>query len=140
MCKLIVIGGINMSKSLDALLRGPSRKIVVSLNDIDLANPSDNFIVIFIVEESSGAAGGRAAGYGSRRITKIVTFATIHGRYEKILETNDDRVISKFNIPYSAVAMDISMNDGSSVVVQGIVDPEMIQTYKHLIEGFSNQN
>jgi hypothetical protein len=49
-------------------------------------------------------------------------------------------VISKFNIPYSAVAMDISMNDGSSVVVQGIVDPEMIQTYKHLIEGFSNQN
>ena len=128
-----------MSESVDAVLRGPSRKIVVSLNDIDLADPSDNFIVIFIVEESSAAAGGRAAGYGSRRITKIISFATMHGRYEKILETNDDLLISKFNIPYSAVAMDISMNDGSSVVVQGIVDPETIQTYKDLIEGFSSR-
>jgi hypothetical protein len=37
--------------------------------------------------------------------------------------------ISKFEIPLSAVAMDIKLSDGVSKVVQGIVDDDLVKTY-----------
>jgi hypothetical protein len=38
--------------------------------------------------------------------------------------------IELFNIPYSAVAMDIKLSTGEPIVVQGVVDPGLVEAYK----------
>lgn len=132
--------GVNMTESIELAIRKSVRKIIVSLKDIDLLKTSDNFIVIFMVEDSPGSAGGRAAGYGSRRVSEIIIYSSVQGHYSKLFEIDDELSISKFEIPYSAVAMDIQLTDGTSMVVQGIVDPELIQSYMPTIEELTKRN
>jgi len=132
--------GTNMTESFELAIRKSVRKIIVSLKDIDLLKTSDNFIVIFMVEDSPGSAGGRAAGYGSRRVSEIIIYSSVQGHYSKLFEIDDELSISKFEIPYSAVAMDIQLTDGTSMVVQGIVDPELIQSYMPTIEELTKRN
>jgi hypothetical protein len=132
--------GVNMTESFELAIRKSVRKIIVSLKDIDLLKTSDNFIVIFMVEDSPGSAGGRAAGYGSRRVSEIIIYSSVQGHYSKLFEIDDELSISKFEIPYSAVAMDIQLTDGTSMVVQGIVDPELIQSYMPTIEELTKRN
>jgi hypothetical protein len=132
--------GVKMTESFELAIRRPVRKIIVCLKDIDLLKTSDNFIVIFMVEDSRGSAGGRAAGYGSRRISEIIIFSSIQGHYSKLFEIDDELSVSKFEIPYSAVAMDVQLTDGTSMVVQGIVDPELVQSYMPIIEELTNRN
>lgn len=131
---------VNMTESFELAIRKSVRKIIVSLKDIDLLKTSDNFIVIFMVEDSPGSAGGRAAGYGSRRVSEIIIYSSVQGHYSKLFEIDDEISISKFEIPYSAVAMDIQLTDGTSMVVQGIVDPELIQSYMPTIEELTKRN
>src|ERR671932_321931 len=118
---------------IDDILQLPQRKLVVSKNDIDLATDTANEIFILIVEESLGSAGGRAGGSGSRQISRIIGFLCKAGTCTKYFEVTEQEKISQFDIPYSAVAMDIKLSTGKPFVVQGIVDPELINSYKHLI-------
>jgi hypothetical protein len=96
--------------------------------------------MIFVVEESRGSAGGRAAGYGSRRISKIMCFSNEHGNYNKIFESCDEQTILQFEIPYSAVALDIKLADGTQLVIQGVIDPEKVESYMPLIKEKSFQS
>lgn len=121
------------SESLELILSHGARKIVVCKNDIDLSKKSDNTIFILFVEESQGSAGGRIGGAGFRRISRISCFVISNGAEEKIFETQDDGVISNFEIPLSAVAMDIGLSNGSPKVIQGIVDEELVKAYLELI-------
>ena len=122
-----------MPDSLDEILQLPQRKLVVAQGDVLLDNAAaKNEIFILMVEESRGSAGGRAAGGGHRKITQIYGFSCQGGSCSKIFETNGAEKIEQFDIPYSAVAMDIKLSDGQPYVVQGVVDPEMIAGYKAL--------
>ena len=121
------------SESLESILSHGARKIVVCKNDIDLSKKSDNTIFILFVEESQGPAGGRIGGAGLRRVGRISCFIISNGTEEKIFETQDDDVISNFEIPLSAVAMDIGLSNGSPKVIQGIVDEELVKAYLELI-------
>jgi len=122
------------SKSLDRIFLEGARKIVVCKADIDLSkNNNDNTIFILYVEESLGSAGGRIGGAGFRRISRIVCYNTINGIEKMIFETQDDDVISNFEIPLSAVAMDIELSNGIPKVVQGIVDEDLVNSYLKLI-------
>jgi hypothetical protein len=49
-----------------------------------------------------------------------------------VFETDDADRIEQFDIPYSAVAMDIKLSNGQPYVVQGVVDLGMIAGYKAL--------
>jgi hypothetical protein len=98
-----------------------------------LSKNNDNTIFILYVEESLGSAGGRIGGAGFRRISRIVCYNTINGIEEKIFETQDADVISNFEIPLSAVAMDIELSNGIPKVVQGIVDEDLVNSYLKLI-------
>jgi hypothetical protein len=122
-----------MPDSLDEILQLPQRKLVVAQNDVMLDSPARNEIFILMVEESRGSAGGRAAGGGHRKITKIYGFACDAGWRKKTFETDEPQKVEQFDIPYSAVAMDIKLSNGVPYVVQGIVDPEMIAGYKALV-------
>ena len=119
--------------SLDSELLDITRKIVVCTTDIDLSKKIENTVFILFVEESHGSAGGRIGGAGFRRINKISCFHIAEGVAQKIFETNDETKISEFEIPLSAVAMDIKLSDGVPKVVQGIVDEDLVKTYLDLI-------
>ena len=123
-----------MTTTIEAELRQQNRKILVCRKDLDFTKTYMNVIMIFVVEESRGSAGGRAAGYGSRRISKIMCFSNQHGNYNKIFESSDEQTILQFEIPYSAVALDIKLADGSQLVMQGTIDPEKVESYMPLIK------
>lgn len=125
-----------MEDQLSNILQLPKRKLVVASNDIMLDKKSDieNTIFILMVEESFGSAGGRGGGSGNRKIDKIMGFKIKNNKKDLIYETDKPHIIEKFDIPYSAVAMDIILESGQSYVVQGIVDKEMIQSYMKIIE------
>jgi hypothetical protein len=121
-----------MPDSLDEILQLPQRKLVVAQADVLLDGPAKNEIFVLIVEESKGSAGGRAAGSGHRRISKVYGFAC-EGSCAKVFETDDPQKVEKFDIPYSAVAMDIRLSGGQPYVVQGVVDPDFVTSYKAVI-------
>jgi hypothetical protein len=85
-----------------------------------------------MVEESQGSAGGRGGGSGSRRINRVLGFLCNNGICIKYFEVTEREKIEQFDIPYSAVAMDIKLSTGKPLVVQGIVDAELIKSYKEL--------
>lgn len=124
-----------MDSIIDAILQLPQRKLVISQNDIYLDDKqAKNEIFILMVEESRGSAGGRAAGSGYRRINRIYGFSCDGGRCDKFFDTDDQSRIEQFDIPYSAVAMDIRLSDGRPYVVQGVVDPNFVECYNSLIQ------
>jgi hypothetical protein len=121
-----------MSESIDEILRLPQRKLVVSEHEVSLDRPTRNEIYILMVEESRGSAGGRAAGSGHRRINRIYGFSCSDGKIARFLDVADQEKVERFDIPYSAVAMDIRLSDGTSYVVQGVVDPHLVSEYRSL--------
>jgi hypothetical protein len=123
-----------MSDSIDAILQLPQRKIIVAENDVFLDKEIKNDIFILLVEESAGSAGGRAAGFGYRRVERICGFLCLEGgKCTKFFDTTERNKIDQFDIPYSAVAMDIRLSDGKSYVVQGIIDPNFVATYRSVV-------
>ncbi|HSA74927.1 MAG TPA: hypothetical protein VLE21_01935 [Candidatus Nitrosocosmicus sp.] len=125
-------------QDLSDLIKLPQRKLIVSSNDIDLTfssgNDTTNTIFVLIVRESSGSAGGRGGGSGMRKIEKILVFDVERNHDKLIYETSSEVEIGKFEIPYSAVALDIVLRSGEKYVVQGIVDPQMVSDYLELIK------
>ena len=125
-------------QDLSDLIKLPQRKLIVSSNDIDLTFSSGkdttNTIFVLIVRESMGSAGGRGGGSGMRKIEKIMVFDVERNHDKLIYETSSEVEIEKFEIPYSAVALDIVLRSGEKYVVQGIVDPQMVSDYLELIK------
>jgi hypothetical protein len=123
-----------MSDSIDTILQLPQRKIVVAESEVFLDNQIKNDIFILLVEESTGSAGGRAAGFGYRRVERIYGFSCYEsGKCTKFFDTTEQGKIDQFDIPYSAVAMDIRLSDGKPYVLQGIVDPSYVATYRSVV-------
>jgi len=123
-----------MSETIDDIILLPQRKLLVSQNDIYLDDgQARNNIFILMVEESRGSAGGRAAGSGQRRIERIYGFSCDGGTCSKFFETDKQSEIEQFDIPYSAVAMDIRLSDKSPHVVQGVVDPDRVSNYRSIV-------
>lgn len=109
------------------------RKLIVSSTEIDLSKKIRVDIFFLLVQESRGSAGGRGGGSGTRHIERILGYTCENGECKNIFDTSDPLIIEKFEIPYSAVAMDIKLQDGKDLVVQGIVDSDLIKNYKNLI-------
>jgi hypothetical protein len=123
-----------MSDSIDTILQLPQRKIVVAESEVFLDNQIKNDIFILLIEESTGSAGGRAAGFGYRRVERIYGFSCYEsGKCTKFFDTTEQGKIDQFDIPYSAVAMDIRLSDGKPYVLQGIVDPSYVATYRSVV-------
>jgi hypothetical protein len=114
---------------LDKVLQLAQRKLVVCQSEILLDGKENNTVFVLMVEESRGSAGGRAAGSGSRRIDRVYGFTCSAGVISTVFETGEASTIELFDIPYSAVAMDIKLSDGKPYVVQGVVDPDLVSRY-----------
>ena len=68
-----------------------------------------------------------------RKIDRILAFKITGNVDEQIFETQDSQEIEEFDIPYSAVAMDIVLESGVPYVVQGVVDPDLVNRYLEII-------
>ena len=119
------------------VLQLPRRKLIVSSQEINLniadGSMQENTIFVLMVKESSGSAGGRGGGSGMRKIDRIIAFKITGNVDEQIFETQDSQEIEEFDIPYSAVAMDIVLESGVPYVVQGVVDPDLVNRYLEII-------
>lgn len=116
------------------VLQLPKRKLIVSSNELNLNKIEEGiFVFILTIEESFGSAGGRGGGSGNRKIDKIIGYKSNNKDFLRIFETEDEEIIQRFDIPYSAVAMDIILESGQPYVVQGIIDIKMIQDYLKII-------
>jgi hypothetical protein len=122
-----------MLDSIDAILQLPQRKLIIAKGDVLLDMQADNDVFVLMIEESAGSAGGRAAGVGHRRIDIIYGFSCSGGLCTRFFETSDQEKIERFDIPYSAVAMDIRLSDGTPYVVQGIVDADFVASYRSVV-------
>lgn len=119
---------------LESLLLNPQRKLLVTYKELDLTdNSSFNQIFILLIEESKGSAGGRGGGSGYRKIAEIIGFRIENNNIEKFYDTKEEDLIELFEVPYSAVAMDIRISDGKQIVVQGVIDPDMVTNYNNII-------
>ncbi|HET6590793.1 MAG: hypothetical protein AB7V56_01760 [Candidatus Nitrosocosmicus sp.] len=131
-----------MSNSLSESIMLPQRKLIVSMQEIDLTkNKGDifeNFVFILFVQESRGSAGGRGGGSGMRKISRIEGYRIFPNGDELIYDTNDESKIQNFEIPYSAVAMDILLPTGEVYVVQGIIEPDLIRAYLDIVSKEKN--
>lgn len=116
-------------ETIDGIISSGQRKLLVASAEVFLDTISPNTIFVLMVQESRGSAGGRAAGSGSRRIDRILGFGLADGKYEQFFDSSDPQIIERFDIPYSAVAMDIRLSDGSAFVVQGVIDAELVGSY-----------
>ncbi|HKU84403.1 MAG TPA: hypothetical protein VJP58_10210 [Candidatus Nitrosocosmicus sp.] len=119
------------------VLQLPRRKLIVSSQEINLnivdGSLQENTIFVLMVKESSGSAGGRGGGSGMRKIDRILAFKITGNVDEQIFETQDSQEIEEFDIPYSAVAMDIVLESGVPSVVQGVIDPDMVNRYLEIV-------
>ena len=119
--------------SLEEVLLLPTRKLVVASTDIDLRKSEDCTVFVLLVEESFGSAGGRAGGSGSRKIGRILGFKRRLSRTDLIIDSQETETINQFEVPYSAVALDIFLSTGQESVVQGIVDSVLIEEYMRIV-------
>jgi len=119
--------------SLEEVLSLPARKLVVASTEVDLSKSEHSIVFVLLVEESFGSAGGRAGGSGSRKIGRILGFKIHQSMISLIIDIREMDVIDRFDVPYSAVALDIILSTGQRSVVQGIVDPILIEEYMRIV-------
>ena len=119
--------------SLEEVLSLPTRKLVVASTEVDLSKSEHSIVFVLLVEESFGSAGGRAGGSGSRKISRILGFKIHQLMISLIIDIREMDIIDRFDVPYSAVALDITLSTGQRSVVQGIVDPNLIEEYMRIV-------
>ncbi len=128
-----MVEGMTPLEELSQLLLRKGRIILVAEDSIDLRSlRGKNSIYVLQLPEASTAAGGRAGGFGERRIEKIYGFQYQDGVCEKIVETDEPLKLEKIELPYHATALPVLMSDGTEKIVSGVIDPEFIQSYKQL--------
>jgi hypothetical protein len=50
-----------------------------------------------------------------------------------LIDSREMEIIDQFDVPYSAVALDIILSNGQESVVQGIVDSALIEEYMRIV-------
>jgi hypothetical protein len=118
---------------IDMIFHSQQRKILVCSNEIDFTKKGRVDVFFLMVQESRGSAGGRGGGSGSRHIQRILAFSCNDGVCECIFDTSEKQEVDRFEIPYSAVALDVKLGNGIDMVVQGVVDPLLVDAYKQII-------
>ena len=112
-----------------------SRRLFVAEKPIDLsAKEGQNCIyVLELPGTAPGAAGGRVGGIGERKIQKAYCYRQIDGNWVKVYETEAFERLEKFELPYHAAGLGITLPEGTEKVVSGVVDPELIDNYNRIV-------
>jgi len=111
------------------------RRIFVTEDPIDLTtNAGTNCVYVLELPGAvPGAAGGRIGGLGERRVQRVLCFRKENDRWVKVYETDIGEKVEKFDLPYHAAGLDVVLPDGSTRVVSGVVDPELVRSYNESV-------
>jgi hypothetical protein len=121
-------------EELVALVSEKARRIFVAEKPVDLTFPEGrNCVYVLQLPDSYGSAGGRVGGIGERRIQKIYCFRKEEGRWLKAYESDDEGKLEKFELPYHAAGLSVTLPDGTERVVSGVVDAEFVQRYNETV-------
>lgn len=121
-------------EELTLLISEKGRKILVAENPVDLQRlQGGNSVYILQLPEGSMAAGGRAGGFGERRLEKLYAFHYEDGACFKLFEVDSPEKLEKFDLPYHAAGTPVILPDGSERVMSGVIDPEFVESYKHVV-------
>ncbi|HEX4921667.1 MAG TPA: hypothetical protein VFV92_13120 [Candidatus Bathyarchaeia archaeon] len=121
-------------EELSLLISEKGRKILVAENPVDLQKlQGGNSVYILQLPEGSTAAGGRAGGFGERRLEKLYAFHYEDGACFKLFEVDSPEKLEKFDLPYHAAGTQIILPDGSERIMSGVIDPEFVESYKHVV-------
>ncbi len=121
-------------EELAELLSEKSRRIFVAENDVNLKSlQGENSIFVLELPEGSMAAGGRAGGFGERRVEKLYAFHYANGACRKLFEVNTPDKLEKYELPYHAAGTPVVLPDGSERIVSGVIDPEFVESYKRVV-------
>lgn len=121
-------------EELATLLAEKGRRILVAENPVDLRSlHGTNFVYVLQLPEGSLAAGGRAGGFGERRIEKLYAFHYENGSCRKLFETDSSEKLERFELPFHATGMPVVLPDGSERVMSGVIDPELVEAYKQIV-------
>jgi hypothetical protein len=120
-------------EELSLLISGKGRRILVAQNPVDLKTLNgDNMVYVLQLPEGGTAAGGRAGGFGERRVEKIYCFHYQNGSCRKIFESESMEKLDRFELPYHAAGTPVILPDGSEKVISGVIDPEFVASYKQV--------
>ena len=122
-------------EELTRLANEKSRRLFVAENPVDLGmKEGENCVyVLELPSTTPGAAGGRVAAIGERKIQKAYCFRQVAGRWLKVYETESADKLERFNLPYHAAGLSVRLPDQSERVVSGVVDPELIEEYSRIV-------
>ena len=121
-------------EELTLLISEKGRKILVAENPVNLQKlQGGNSVYILQLPEGSTAAGGRAGGFGERRLEKLYAFHYEDGACFKLFEVDSPEKLEKFDLPYHAAGTPIILPDGSERIMSGVIDPEFVESYKHVV-------
>lgn len=127
-------------EELTRLVREGGRRIFVAQLPIDLRTEMGkswvnvNCVYVLDLQQSApGAAGGRVGGIGERKLHRIRRFQVEKEVWTKNYETDDAEKLEKFELPYHAASLGVTMPDGPEKVVTGVVDPQLVEIYNETI-------
>src|SRR5712692_4345892 len=121
-------------EELAGLIIEKGRKILVAENPVDLKSlHGANSVFILQLPEGSSAAGGRAGGFGERRLEKLYCFHYEDGACRKLYEVDSPEKLERFDLPYHAAGTPVILPDGSEKVISGVIDPEFVESYKQVV-------
>ncbi len=120
-------------EELAGLLTEKGRKIVVAENPIDLKDlKGENSLYVLQLPEGSMVAGGRAGGFGERRVEKLFAFHYANGSCRKLFEVDNPDKLDRFELPYHAAGISVILPDGMEKIVSGVIDREFVESYKQI--------
>ncbi|MDA4117961.1 MAG: hypothetical protein OK455_06410 [Thaumarchaeota archaeon] len=118
-----------------AFLETKGRRVFVAEDVIDLSNlDRSNNIFVLQMPGGSTAAGGRGGGFGERRVVKVYHYALGKGTCMKVAEYEDELRLEALDLPYHATAFPIILPDGKEKLVSGVVDRELVGSYRNILE------
>ena len=115
------------------LIAEKGRRVMVAQNPVDLKSlKGENSVYILQLPGDSHAAGGRAGGFGERRVEKLYAFHYQDGACRKLFEVESGEKLDRFELPYHAAGTPVILPDGSEKVISGVIDPEFVESYKQI--------
>jgi hypothetical protein len=120
-------------EELTSLLSEKGRRLFVAENDVNLKSlQGENSIFVLQLPEGGSAAGGRAGGFGERRVEKLYAFHYSDGAFRKLFEVDSPEKLERFEVPYHAAGTPVVLPDGSERIVSGVIDREFVASYKRV--------
>ena len=109
---------------------GKYRAIVIADRDVDLRTSSGlNKLFIMKIAEGSLASGGRGGGFGERKVVRVAGFALAAGKWERFFETEDESLLTKFEVPYHVSRIPLLLSDGTESMGYGVIEPPLVEEF-----------